>query len=361
MESENISQFNQDREKFKEKPLTIEEKQIFIDKNLDVIKKLTSPDFHTKDLQTKPSGSLNGITFETVFKTGVDQPVSIIKLSFPENISLEIVLRPTKGYYEDIYQQSDAVKKYYPHIYYNSEQPKDFLGHNCTLVLERIEGYEQKLNGEEFEKHIANPENFEKLCKEIFQMVNDLYKEPLILNDIYPTNGHNIIFNKNTDKFQLFDVDTIKPSDWSFEKKFMDFIKGITKQPMMEDKEIHFLLRMIQQYLEEYNVSQLSHESNEYTKVEYLKTDKITESLDNYILPDNPDYKNCYRTIDWRGVEGKKDLPPLFVQKKTGKDHYQINCDLIEAIAQNNFEKAKQVISRLRGRIIEDKFVETKK
>jgi len=353
MKFEGESKFNQAQEVHKKKLGGIEERQALVDKYLDVVKSLVS-----SDLYIKQNGELNGVTLETVFKAGKQQPVSIVKLNFPENISFEIVLRPTGGYYEEFYQQYEAVKKYFPHIYFSSGQPNEATGHKTVLALERIEGYEEKLNGQEFEKHIADPENFEKLCKEVFQMIDELYKEPLILYDISPTGGHNVFFNTNTEKFQLFDVDTLKPSDWAFEKKFMAFVN---RGQQMNDKEIHFLMRMIQQYLEQYKDSQLVYEGDEYVKGRYLKVEGSTESLDNVIYPDDPRYEDCYRAIEWRGTRGRKDLLPLTLWKSKGKDHHSINRELIEAVKQNDFEKTKQIVSQLGGRIVEDKFVENEK
>jgi len=190
-----------------------------------------------------------------------------------------------------------------------------------------------------------------------FKLGND--KKPLILSDIAPTGGHNVIYNTNTKRFQLFDVDSLKPSDRAFEEKFMSFVN---RDQRMNDMEIRFLMRMIQLYRERYPDSQLSYEGDEYTHGQILEVAGPTGALDNVIYPDNPYYEEYYRAaIDWRGTRGRKDLPLLTWQKRLGRDVNSINRELLEAIRKDDFEKTKQIVAQLGGRIVEKEFVESKK
>ena len=135
----------------------------------------------------------------------------------------------------------------------------------------------------------------------------------------------------------------------------MDFINRGQK---IDDKQVRFLMRMIQLYLEAYKDAQLSYEGGEYIKGEYVKVEVTTDSLDNIIYPDDPRYEACYLSIDWKGTQGRKDLPPLTLRKTKGKDKHSISRKLIEAVKENNFEKTKRIVSELGGRIIEDEFIE---
>ena len=164
----------------------------------------SSPSGEPNAITGSPIEIVDGVKFKNVFNAGKQQASPIMNLSFPEGVSFEAVFRPTHRQFAEFYENYDVVKKYFPHLFAKIDTTK-INSPSTVLVLERINGYDSKFKNDEFQKHIANPKNFEDLCQNIFQMVDEIYQKPLSLTDINPIEGGNVIYNTDTKKFQFFD------------------------------------------------------------------------------------------------------------------------------------------------------------
>jgi hypothetical protein len=256
-----------ERNDFVEKEKTKENIQKFILENENIIRNIV---VSFLDKGSIGIGATDDFEWKQTFRSGKQQPVAIVKFSFlnSKRESFELVFRPTFNNFKDVCEKYPLVQKYFPSLYLNVPLENNL----SVLVLERINGYEEKHNGIEFANYISNYDNFNQLCVESFEMVDEIYNYPLILEDIRPVLGHNVFFNTDTKYFQFFDVDTIKTSDLSYEQKFLEFIDlKMLGLSALDEKQIIFLMRMIQLYKEKYSDNNLSYETEEYVKGEYIK------------------------------------------------------------------------------------------
>jgi hypothetical protein len=329
----------------------VEKNQAAIDRHTESVQTIA-----VSDLDTNRTGEFGGVSYESTFRSGKQQPVHIVKLSFPEGETFEVVVRPTSGNFDELYERYEEVRKYFPHLYMKVNAEDEYHLKRKILVVERVEGYEEKSNGQAFYEHVTNEENFEQLCKEVFTAVDELHQKPVLINDVNAVSGHNVFYNTKTKMFHFFDVDSLKESDLSAERKFMTFIEN----GLRVDAEIKFLVRMIQLYVEKYPEAKFSYEGEEYVKgnFEEVKDAKLEDQ--GLIRPGSSDYEDAYRSLDWRGTRGRTDLSPLRLIKRKGKDVISTNPELVEAALANDFEKTKEMVEKLFGKITETKFVETK-
>ncbi len=335
--------------------IELQKKQRLVSKYESVIRNIIT----TSNIGSLEAGEADGVKWKQVFRSGKQQPVSIVSFSLPEGVTLELVFRPTRCDFKSIFSKYPSVRKYFPHLYLSQTIPYDQQTTQDVLVIDRINGYEEKINGAEFIRHISSSENLDQLCAEVFEMVDEIYHEPLVLSDISPTRGHNVFYNTDTQKFQLFDVDTLDPSDLSHERKFMEFINP--GQRVTDEKEIAYIMKMIQMYRKKYPNHSLSYETEEYFLGQYITVSEPSENEDGLIRQNDPNYESAYITIDWRGTRGQTNLPPIKLHIRKGKNIFSIRRDLIEAITENNTEEVKRIFEQCGASIIEERFIETEK
>ncbi len=299
------------------------------------------------------AGSEGCVIWEPVFESGKQQPVSIVKFSFPEGQSIELVFRPTKGQFADIYMKYPVVRKYFPKLY--MQIPVEDYRQN-VLVLQRFAGWDEKHEWNSFQSLITDAAMFEQLCQQVFEMANALLHEPLMLQDIAPAKGHNVIYDTVARRFQLFDVDTVKYSDEPFVKKFMDFINpghaGTTKE------EAKYIMRMMQIYQRKYPKMPLSYMSAPYTRGTYHEVkDANRDGNDTLIYPTDPHYEQAYLSIDWRGPPGKDKLYPLQLQTEKGQAIISIRQDILDAVEADDAQTLYTLLQQYSGNILEREFV----
>lgn len=309
---------------------------------------------HSDDLRNIGDGEKDGLKWRQTLSSGKQKPVCILEFTFPEGFIFELVIKVTSQEFMEIYEKYPVVRKHYPHIYLNQKVPYFKDAKEDVLVVEKINGYEEKLDkNKEFDMYIDNPENFEQMCKEVFDIADEILDQQLRLVDVMPTNGHNVIFNTDTGHFQLFDIDTVQEWPESKVSKFMEFIDPMQ---VRDNKNTAFVVRMIQLYLQKNPESQLSYFGQEYRLGEYIKLseDSTEEGL---IHPGDSNYEKAYKSFDWRGTMDRKNLPPIKLVVRKGRDRFFINEKLIEAAKEGDMEKAKEAIKECRGKIVEKVFV----
>lgn len=313
------------------------------------------------DIRSINYGERNGVKWRKTFNAGKQQPVPIVEFTFPGDIKFELVFRPNFGGFEKKLQTYPLLQSHFPHVYLSQPIPYyDQTLAPTVLVIDKINGYEEKMNGEKFTDHISRPENFEQLCVEIFQIVDEMFDEPLFITDTIPVKGHNVFFNIDTGKFQLFDIDTVKISGWSHERKFMEFINP--DQPTNDMNHARFIARMIQMYSEKYPERNLSYTGDEINLGEYVKViNGSIEEDQHLIILNDPRYEDAYKSIDWRGTRSRTDLPPLKLITKLGRNIFSIRADILEASRRNEYDQINKILASSRGNIIEQTFVESKK
>ena len=224
--------------------LTVEEKQELIDNNAEVIKHLAEINLGSRRSFDALEGTMHGVTFAPIFVK--HWKAALVRLMFPENKIVDVVFRKTSStFFREAYEQSEVIRRNFPRVFMVHQTGGGEGGE--ILISERIDGFEENYNGEEFVAHIENPENFEQLCQDIFQSIDEIVQEPFHVTDIGATGGHNVIFNKHANRFQFFDIDTLKSSDDSPEEKFMEFAKGgFGKTDGYKDEQcVKFFVRMI--------------------------------------------------------------------------------------------------------------------
>ncbi len=138
-------------------------------------------------------------------RLGKQQPVFIMEFDFPDIARLPLVFRPTRLAFKDHYQEIEAVQRHFPRLYTCTEVSGDDGSSWQVLVVEKIEGFHGDSVSDEdvaaFFGHLEDSDNFEKLCQDMFQAVDEVFAEPLDIQDVRPVTGHNVIYNVKTEHF----------------------------------------------------------------------------------------------------------------------------------------------------------------
>lgn len=79
-------------------------------------------------------------------------------------------------------------------------------------------------------------------------IIDEILSQPLAIQDFDPIVGHNIIYNISEERFQLFDIDTIRRSSSSYEYKIVSLLDPTGKGNYAEKRVefLFFMLRKIQ-------------------------------------------------------------------------------------------------------------------
>lgn len=334
--------------------LTIEEKQELINNNAEVIKHIADINFQDFDAL---EGTMHGVTFAPIFVKS--WKAALMRLIFPENKIVDVVFRSTSStFFREAYEQNEVIRRNFPRVFM-VHQAAGGEG-NEILINERIDGFEENYNEEEFVAHIKSPENFEKLCQDIFRSFDEIAQEPFHMTDITATGGHNVIFNKHTEKFQFFDIDTLKSSDKSPEEKFMEFADQFSNPDSCKDEQrVKFFVRMIQLYVEKYNTTELKVEKEtisvfgvESESETPLQGEGVIES--HIVHPDDPSYiKEYVRHYGTTPAYSTRKNMPLHILKRKEVKKRVIDPVVMEAILADDLEAVKKIVSDLIGEVIQ--------
>lgn len=310
------------------------------------------------------SGTADGAVWSVDRELGKQQPVYMVDLSFSETGQvLPVVLRPSSRKFHEYYDASAAVRRYYPRLY-AAERPEGYRAGGSVYALEKLEGFHgdnaASWDNDQYDAFIADPEHFEQLCQEMFAAVDDIFQEPLEIHDVRPERGHNVIYNTKTGHFQLFDVDTLWPSDKSHAEKFISFIE--LGQRVDRPVEATYITRMLELYQLKYpEVRDFRLESEMFHRRDYTIVEADQEDDGTLVRPEDETYAQIYRDrIDWMGTRGKPldQLPILKQIDRVGRNLTVLNPDVLNAIDQGDMRQLADVLNTNQGRLTVTNFIE---
>lgn len=301
-------------------------------------------------------GTVGKLSFVVEKRLGKQQPVRIITLTFPDGQIGEVVMRPTHRKFSEYQEQYEVINKYFPKLLLSL--PAD--NNEEVLFLEKITGLEQKTDETAWYEHIGHGDNFKKTNDDFFQIMDEVLTTPLMLNDIQPQDGHNVFLNSKTGEIQLFDVDTLLPSDESHEWKFIVCVGGMLSSNIFEAQsnfKLAFQFELLRQYLEKYPDS--TFEKNEeprlYRKLVYLNQDEAIENPDQYLRvlqPSDDEYGNVFRQYSAGGVRMWKVLhpgqpSPVIAELQTfSRNKMRLRADVREAVESGDFVAFRRALQK---------------
>ncbi len=293
------------------------------------------------------SGLVGEVKFVVDKRLGKQQPVRIISLTFPNGSTAEVVMRPTQRHFSEYQEKYEAVKKYFPQLLLSLPAPDG----DEVLFLEKITGLEQKTDEAGWYEYVGHGENFRKTNSDFFRIMDEVLEAPLILNDIQPQEGHNVFLNSKTGEIQLFDVDTLLPSDESHEWKFIVCVGGMIGSSPFEGQsnfKLAFQFELLRQYLEKYSeaVFEKVEEPRTLRRLVYLNPDDEIENPDQYLRilkPTDDDYGNVFRqysaggTRMWKVMNFGKPLPVIAELQMFSRKKMRLRSDIRQAVENGDF------------------------
>jgi hypothetical protein len=296
-------------------------------------------------------------------KTGKQQPVSMMALSFEGGVELPVVFRPTRGEFKSYYERYDTVRKNYPMLYMSARVPYTEELEQDMLVLEHLDGYhgdhQTGSNAKDYQSLLEDPEKVDQVAADMFEAVDAILQDPLAVCDVAPIRGHNVMYNTSAQRFQLFDVDTLMSSDAPHAEKFLRFFIGDTLGTVDSVQEAAFIRKMIERYEAAHPDVPLEYMSDIHTRDEVVPASVADESSNtNLIRPGDDGYLKLYMGTDlyWSGNR-PAEPPALKHVKRTGYNTVSIDSEVRQAMQQKDDEHLRQLIRAKRG-ILARQFVE---
>ncbi len=312
----------------------------------------------TDPIRALDEGEIDDVKYQVVFRSGKQQPVRIIHFTFSNGADGEAVFRQAfdipkiEGFYE-----KTAVKNVYPELY---------LSHKGVLVMECIQGFEEKRSGEAFAKHIESSVQFQQLINESFTMIDAILEGGLTLRDIAPAKGHNIIFDINAEKYRFFDVGTLYPREHSSAMEdFFYLADQVRLQTEKDRKNRIFWLLLIKKYREKYPNATVNHVGETFKMASIKRLANREEAgeypQENIVYPDNPLYDQLYKSFNWRGSltqgEDKSKWLPLLKTHSLKRTVTYIDEEFLKACDTADFELADKILEEKNQQIILQKDV----
>jgi len=303
-------------------------------------------------------GEIDNVRYQVVFRSGKQQPVRIILFSFPNGVNGEAVFRQARdipkieGFFDN-----QAIKDIFPEIY---------LSHRGVLIIECIQGLEEKRSGEAFAKYIKDQEQFEQLVEESFTMIDAILESGLTLHDISPAGGHNIIFDTNASRYRFFDLDTISQRDYaSTAEDFFHITDTVSGHSKGDRSDTLFWLKLIKKYREKYPEARMYHEgeTSEIWQVDRLNSLEEANQYpsENCVMPNDPAYENYYKVVHWRGAytqgEDKSKWMPLHKYPQMKRTVTYTDEDFLLACQKGDFELAESILDKNGRKVILTKSV----
>ncbi len=301
-------------------------------------------------------GTVGKLGFVVEKRLGKQQPVRIISLTFPDGQIGQVVMRPTHRKFSEYQQQYEVINKYFPKLLLSL--PTD--DNEEVLFLEKITGLEQKTDEAAWYEHVGHAENFKKTNQDFFQIMDEVLETPLTLNDIQPQDGHNVFLNSKTGEIQLFDVDTLHPSDETHEWKFITCISGMISSNIFESQsnfKLAFQFELLRQYLEKYPDSGFEKvgEPRLYRELVHLKQDEQIKNPEQYLRilqPTDDEYGTVFRqyfsggTRMWKVMNMGQPLPIIAELQTKSRNKKRLRSDVRDAVENGDFVAFRQALQK---------------
>lgn len=298
-----------------------------------------------------PSGEADGVSWHVTSRVGNSTTFPLIVCDLSDGVQVPMALRPDTSGFKDLYEKHPVVQRYFPHLYGSVDEVQEANGYTygSVLLVERIQGYEgdgdpASASVTSFSELLNDPEHFEQLCQEMFEMADAVLAEPLAISDVGPGRGHNVMYNTITKHFQLFDTESITSSDKPYDAKFIDFITNIAD--VRNDKDITFFMRTLQHYHERYG------KWPEYTEPARLGHIGAAEPGDvageNLVLVhrDDPRYPHLLFSAESNGDIPQDKVSPetLKITAQSGTYTTGFKSDVLDAVTDSNAASLKELL-----------------
>lgn len=223
---------------------------------VEKIVKLVYVDFagpsRTKGVLEEYKGEYGGIKHKSrhPFKNGKQQPVIILNLEFPDGVTCDVVLKR---------DNDSMLKKQIENKVLQELMPKVYLEVENVAVIEFIDGLEL----EPFQELIKDPEIFEQLKTDAFDVFDKLCESGYDCDDIEFTTGHNFIYDKDLKKFRAFDIHSIhETAGSSYRESFLNFMEKELRTRTITQETIRLFMHFIRSFLVKYPSTKLEFKGN---------------------------------------------------------------------------------------------------
>jgi len=310
------------------------------------------------------SGQAEGLSWNRTQLIGKQQPVALVDFALEDGSVIPTVVRPTGREFRNLYEKNDVVRKYYPRVFLSATLPYANGFSRDLLVVERVDGYHGDYNKvptvKEFKAVVSTPEGMEQLCQETFQALDEILSAPLILHDVDPPSGHNMIYDTTSGHFRLFDVDTVSESDATYQEKFLKFLGSTVDRygrSSIPKASIAYVMRTLQLYTAAHPDEDLVYESDTTDVPEYAVSDEMYPTEGELLYTGSEEYKKAHARLVgwWESIAWEKDFPitwdkdfPVIKKKiRTGRYVSKIRPGLLEAAGNDDIDGFEKIITEL--------------
>lgn len=205
-----------------------------------------------EDVYFRPGQSADGVHKGISYhetspeRTGKQQKVSIIQFLFPDGFSFEMVCK---------FDDFDMFRKQNENEVLQRRLPKIFLERESVIGIEKLNG----LQMDKYREYLNESSHLKQLIDESFEIFDDVSRNNFFLNDVDFVDGHNILFDTDTQRFRVFDVHSFLESNEPYAKKLLDFlnqeavrIRQRSDNEAEMRKRVKFCIGFIQKLLEKY-------------------------------------------------------------------------------------------------------------
>ncbi|MFH1835494.1 MAG: hypothetical protein ABH851_04830 [Methanobacteriota archaeon] len=241
---------------------------------IDAILKSSSASGTEGAVEFKRSSDGNEVDW-CVYGLGKQQPVWFLNLKLPDGMTCDLVEKQRRGGEEKaaLAEEYPIVGGIFPPIVYAGEQ--GYL----MARLDGLGGSHLKIN--EFKNAITESEEFKtQLFSDAYEMVDGIFKDtPYCVVDVGVPEGHNIMYDRDLEKFRLFDYDSlvVRPEEGYAEKHLRFISEQCNEYRTANDRDIEFLI---------YYVNRLTRENPN------IKLEKTIPRKE--YAPGHPGYHNAY-------------------------------------------------------------------
>ncbi|MBX7138800.1 MAG: hypothetical protein K1X83_12560 [Oligoflexia bacterium] len=157
-----------------------------------------------------PTAMQNGrqglVQYQQTFSLGKQQPVCGYRITVPEDSAFEVVIRSCPTRHAELLDRPALarMRSHFPAILRTVHDATDSW--RSALVLEHIDGSDDKSGPSDYLNRFAAPGGLDKLTQEIFPGICEVYAAGLSIADLAPHQAHNVIYDRNSDRFRLLDL-----------------------------------------------------------------------------------------------------------------------------------------------------------
>lgn len=330
-----------------------EETREHIERHLPAIKELITDLYSSK--RGDPVGAEapaieleGGVSATRIFRAGKQQPVAGYELRFPDGFVTEIVLRPvaSPSPFAENYGSSSTIRESYPTMFHRED-----IGRNQeVLVVEMLRGHHEWSSPEKFRLSLEREGALDSLLDSMYRAADSLLAEGFGITDVKATQGHNVMFLPESERYQLFDVDTLKASNDSHAFKFQRFLGQVSAT---NETDLEFGMRMIERYDREHpgELAEAYSAKDRPAYVPIKDQSKLKGIPEGYeLIPKgHPDHSKGHAECWMRGFD---DAGPNTVYlKRFDREVFKIDQEVLEASRAGDMERLRARLIATRGEI----------